>query len=994
MSSTGQYGVACTNGTGKLYYSNTYGTNWTEANQPSGVSTANWVSVSISATGKYAVACVANNTSLSAGKLYWSDNNGVSWTVATQPPTVADGVAFWYSVSISGTGQYAIACVNTTSKSNLYYSTDYGKTWFVATLPTVLDNEAWSSVSISETGKYAIACASSGEIYYSTNSGLSWSVSIPPLNITTANWVSVSISASGQYAVACVDSDTTGKIYYSKDYGVNWTVSTSVTTTWNAVSISATGQYAVACADHTGTGKLYYSNTYGQTWSVSSQPAIARWFSLSISGSGQYAIAGYNNDKIYYSTNNTYSGNVATGYSIAGTDIGDTMNLNTISAVSNTITASGYTTKILQYDTGKTWTATTTSGLTGNLGWLCSAMSANGQYAIAGIYAAAGRIYYSTDYGQTWTISSTQPTDTNTVWTSMSMSASGQYGLASTTSGTHNIYYTSDYGKTWTASTSGAAYWFSVSMSASGQYGLACLSQGGGIFYSSNYGQSWTATVSTVGVCQQVSISASGQYGLACRYNIASGTLLYSCDYGLTWVTIATARNWTCVSISSSGQYGVACATNGTIYYSNDYCQTWTAADTSGLPGNTTWYIVSMSGTGQYALASINSASGTVYYSSNYGKTWAATLTSAPGKWRTISISKSGQYAVGGIEGGRLYYSANTSVVTETKDLADVFEPLYKYKSWSAVGGANTWSGISCSTDGKYVVASIRNATAASGLIYYSSNYGASYTNSNATIANLNGLSMSNTGQYVIACESTTGEGIRRSTDYGASWERATAYQFANWLTVAMSSSGKWAIGSRYTAGSGSTWTGLLYKSSDFGGTWTDSAAITGTPYCAFMAISGNGKYGIACKYHSTSTTNSIYYTTDSGANWTAGTTINANFGGCAMSADGRYAIAGASGGQMYYSLDFGATWIVSNSVGGVSWQGASMSDSGQYCTATTNSGTICYSNDYGVNWTIVTVTDGNTANFTQKIAISKNGQYSFLTTPSGTIWRCPAQNT
>jgi hypothetical protein len=158
--------------------------------------------------------------------------------------------------------------------------------------------------------------------------------------------------------------------------------------------------------------------------------------------------------------------------------------------------------------------------------------------------------------------------------------------------------------------------------------------------------------------------------------------------------------------------------------------------------------------------------------------------------------------------------------------------------------------------------------------------------------------------------------------------------------------------------------------------------------------MSGNGKYAIACKYHSTATTNSIYYSSTYGATWTAATTILANFGGCAMSANGQYAIAGVdSSGVIYYSLNFGVTWIASNSVSG-SWKGASMSDSGQYCTFATGTGTIYYSNDYGVNWTTATATDGTTANTTQKIAISKNGQYAFLTTSSGTLFRCAAQNT
>jgi photosystem II stability/assembly factor-like uncharacterized protein len=155
------------------------------------------------------------------------------------------------------------------------------------------------------------------------------------------------------------------------------------------------------------------------------------------------------------------------------------------------------------------------------------------------------------------------------------------------------------------------------------------------------------------------------------------------------------------------------------------------------------------------------------------------------------------------------------------------------------------------------------------------------------------------------------------------------------------------------------------------------------------MALSSTGKYGILTTGFTTSTYG-VYYTSNYGVSWTYWNRGAIQITGCAMSASGQYAIAGAqNNGQIYYSNDFGVTWIASNS-SSLNWRGASMSDSGQYCTFGVGSGNIVYSTDYGVNWTFAVATTGDS---TDNMAISKNGQYAFLTTPSGTLWRCVATN-
>jgi hypothetical protein len=106
----------------------------------------------------------------------------------------------------------------------------------------------WFSVSISSSGKYQTAVVNSavtGYIWISSNYGLngSWiekSGGSGGLPSTAQNWTSVSVSSSGQYQVAAISG---GNIWISSDYGATWSVSTAPSENWpgNGLSISASG---------------------------------------------------------------------------------------------------------------------------------------------------------------------------------------------------------------------------------------------------------------------------------------------------------------------------------------------------------------------------------------------------------------------------------------------------------------------------------------------------------------------------------------------------------------------------------------------------------------------------------------------------------------------------------------------------------------------------------------------------------------------------------
>ena len=180
-----------------------------------------------------------------------------------------------------------------------------------------------------------------------------------------------------------------------------------------------------------------------------------------------YQLNGTGFNQLFNTENNDYYGNIATNYRVAGTNIGENINANTFSRVAGTITACGFTTPILQYNTGASWSLATQPSGVASENWDSVSISSSGQYTVACV--SNGKIYYSNDYGQSWTVS----TSASTYWESVSISSSGQYAIACVFNG--KIYYSNNYGETWTVSTSASATWYSVSISSSGQYAIVCI---------------------------------------------------------------------------------------------------------------------------------------------------------------------------------------------------------------------------------------------------------------------------------------------------------------------------------------------------------------------------------------------------------------------------------------------------------------------------------------------------------------------------------------
>jgi len=241
---------------------------------------------------------------------------------------------------------------------------------------------------------------------------------------------------------------------------------------------------------------------------------------------------------------------------------------------------------------------------------------------------------------------------------------------------------------------------------------------------------------------------------------------------------------------------------------------------------------------------------------------------------------------------------------------------------------------------------------------------GTTFTTSSFTAGTTLGsspLSISMYQQYALAA---TSNGIYYSSNYGQTWTQSASYTTMVSRGVGLASNGN-AVASAH-----STLTGLYYSTNN-GVTWAQSNITTGSWYD--VAISKTGTYAIA----GSNGTSGIYYSSNGGQTWTQSNINSGNVGGLAMSSTGQYAIASSNGTSgFWYSSNYGQTWTSSNISSG-SGNKPAMSDNGQYCIMPTDGAPLSYmyySSNYGQYWSIAAIPSGAATGRTS--AIDSTGKY------------------
>jgi len=290
-----------------------------------------------------------------------------------------------------------------------------------------------------------------------------------------------------------------------------------------------------------------------------------------------------------------------------------------------------------------------------------------------------------------------------------------------------------------------------------------------------------------------------------------------------------------------------------------------------------------------------------------------------------------------------MQYHDNSVAITSTPSLDYTNFAI----NWSTILSSSSWQTVALSATGQYMIAG-------NTILYYSVNYGQTWTQSSGITGNIVSIAMSASGQYVVAC--TTANGIYYSSTYGQTWLQSNASASIQWYRICISASGQnvFAVGAANT----------LYYSSNYGQTWTALSSTSGS--YGGVACSASGQYIIAGII-----SGGIYYSSTYGQTWTisnissAGTITYA-----AMSASGQYAIVVTNGSGIYYSSNYGVTFVNNTVLGTSNLNSISISSSGQYQVTSVTNG-IYYSSNYGQTWSQSNVT----GNWIQ-VALSSTGQY------------------
>ena len=655
--------------------------------------------------------------------------------------------------------------------------------WAATTTPNV----PWKALAASADGTRLVAAASAGgyygippaPIYVSTDAGATWIQTRAPSNY----WSAVACSADAVKWVAVTAPSWNGGdglIYTSPDLGTTWMRTSAPSNNWSSVASSADGVKLVAVAtpqwawdingngNYVGDGAIYRSLDSGGTWMRTSAPSN-NWSSVASSADGTRLVA------------------------VVGAPSWDWWNVDGIG------TGAIYS----SLDSGATWIRTSAPSNS----WSAVASSADGAKLVAvavphwygGEYVGDGAIYSSLDSGVTW-IRTSAPSN---IWFAVASSADGAKLVAATD---QTIYASSDSGATWRPTGAPLGEWSALASSADGYRVVA-----GGYYvpwlctlpYSGPWrladapGTNWESVASSADGVKLVAVASSHDSATG------AGPIYTSSDSGATWSpTSAPSKIWSAVASSADGTQWVAAAhdpttaINSLIYTSGDSGVTWT--ETSALRGWVVSFASSADGTRLLAVAELSwdgsfVGDSKIYNSLDSGSTWLQT--SVPSNiWSAVASSADGAkwVAVASAHGsaagtGRIYTSSDSGA------------------NWTRTSApSNNWSAVASASDGVKLVAVATtggnfNNEGGDGLIYTSTNSGASWTPTTAPTQYWTAVASSADGTRLMAVGGgwryawgggwVPGESIYLSTDSGATWTPAGGPR-GNWTALACSADG------------------------------------------------------------------------------------------------------------------------------------------------------------------------------------------------------------
>lgn len=941
ISETGQYIVAITQG-GLTKVSSNTGLTFIDVAIPSAYTTR----IDMSATGKY----ITIGESLGFGKIYRSDDYGVTFATVITPNTAAIN-----NIAMSATGQYQLLCDSVT-----YISVDFGLNW------TGAHGAIVKALAVSASGQYMIS-ASPTSIYISSNYGATWVSTFT----TASGLLNIQTSSTGQYQVACGTF-----IYISSDFGETW-LRREEPKSWIAVSISSDGRFQSGCTNT----DIYQSTNYGISWvkvrfvytNIINQK---KWQSCCISNTGQY-ISG-SDGKIYNSNDFGllfYQKIASNGrmYMIGSGEVQVTL---------------GGTGGSISRDFGKTWTAFLTGA--------ASAFEGSGSIA-----EDATKIYMITGGRSTkvWTAEITKPASTAVPWPpvftdTVSPPVSAFANFAMTTDGSIRYAIHGIFGSDIIYKFSGGA-WNAGTTAPKSRF-MTCNGNDGSIILLAGADQK--AYLSTNGITgpfkhitqipagiglEGAEINLDGTRLFIQSSSVTGGFIYTSFDSGVTWNEFGGKYKWSSMNISSDGEKLVATDANGPIKFSFNGGNTWTSQSFNMQPA-----AIAMDGSG--SIQTVVTSGREIFRSTTSGAIWGKTGT--VNNWAKIAISKTngtiqtavpyyGQISVSGDTGVSWVLK---SVNKEWRDIAisadgvnhiavaldgSIFVSADSGNTWASETSPGAFEWIGVAVDDSY---NKRVIVANNGDIWTSVG-GSPWSNVGSPgIKRWTSISISDDGLHILASAYQDRLYVYGLTASPTTW--VAVDEIRNWQDTAISNSGLF----QYAVSLG----GMLYVSTNQGSTWS---SVENNRYWASIAAASDTSPSNPGIVSAVDYNNSIFQSIDNGAKWYVQFSLQ-EISSIAMSSDGVRQIVCQINGPLYISLDKGSTFTTENIL--AKWRSVAMSSDGSIQVAVAYDNFVYRYKDITIpgdgSWTQMPVLTQD--NWTS-IAISADGQKITVSAIDGQIW-------
>ena len=685
-------------------------------------------------------------------------------------------------VTMSYSGQYQYAVQNSTSVSQMSQSNNSGVSWqtlgsasnglptgSVAYQATASGNPAYTSFSESATGQYAVVCASGGQLYTSNNAA-----SATPV-FTAAN-------IGGQ-----------PYLYFPfENSAVDMMGNSVVTLSSSAPTYTAgkIGSYAMRVTNSAGGNATQYLRA---SWAGATNFTVSFWFSAQSVGAVQVLWGAYNSQTVgYINASNQLQWNIISNGGTVTVGTSSTITSNTWYHVTYVFQTAGYCYFYLNgvqcgsyLNVGGMGMTTAAVGVGAYDAAVNNAFNGTIDdfriYNFAAFYAIPPYLYLPFENASTDSMGNS----TGTVTGSISYAAGqvGSYALSVTNPGagtsgnvaTNYIRYTIPSAMTsitvsgWFYSTTTAVSSYpsiftmynmnvnlflypstnqlyfsfpggnintSFAISTNTWYSFICIFQVGTCYLYVNNVLIGTGTGTGGGFGSYTSLGI-------CTYDNGTANQPFSgrvddfrvYNYVTAFQPIVPA-NWLQTAVSGGGQYMLATSNTG-LFLSSNYGVAWTQVVAIG-----SWTGLGVSTSGQYMVALSQVAGYAPYYSINYGVTWStATFDGVSGSF--VAISGNGQYSLTGYA---------TTALLISNYLAGYGTSTYGTPTFSPSNSA-TINCASISATGQYMLILTQGS---SNNVYYSTNYGVSFTGITVGSTAMTGCAISADGSYLTVSNATT----------------------------------------------------------------------------------------------------------------------------------------------------------------------------------------------------------------------------------------------